>query len=169
MNGAMRFEDCHAGVRVVVWTGKHREKHGTIHRPIAKMVAVMLDGENSTRNLKPNSLVLEEHWPNRPEEPSPPPRPGRGFFRRTQRTEADNDPDTEPTVPTPDGRRVHTRLQRAMLEQAYENDDDFSQRIDGMTQALVDLHFGSSAPVLEFVRDRLELAEEAALARRTPA
>ena len=178
-NNTLSFEDCVPGVRVVVVTGKHRGRHAVIHHPIRKMVAVTLNGERSNRNFYPQSLAYADHprgeqQPDRPEQPrGQPPPPRRGFFRRTNANNADNDadnedPDLDPTVPTPAGRRVHTRLQREMLDQVYRNDVAFAQCIDSVTQALVRMHFGSSAPVLEFIRDRIEATEAHALGNDAP-
>lgn len=164
----LTFGECIPGVRVIVTTGRHRGKRAVIHHPINKMVAITLNGEQSTRNFRPSSLVYD----NRPEQPAaqeqPRVPPRRGFFGRPASPHADSaDPDTEPTVPTNAGRRNHTRLQRAVLTQTYVSDRDFSRVVDDLTQTLVDMNFGSSAPVLEFLRDRLEATEAAALGNNT--
>ena len=54
-----------------------------------------------------------------------------------------------------------------MLTQTYVSDRDFSWVVDDLTQTLVDMNFASSTPVLEFLRDRLEATEAAALGNNT--
>ena len=54
-----------------------------------------------------------------------------------------------------------------MLTQTYVSDRDFSRVVDDLTQTLVDMYSGSSTPVLEFLRDRLEATEAAALGNNT--
>lgn len=165
----MRPEECSIGLRVVVASrSKHHGKFATVVKQTSRRVHVKFDGDPKIRwyaasNLNraqvgvisattpiPTSTALIAPF-------SPTNNP---VERRSARPTIVIDAAPQaPISPTSTGLSNHAILESLRINQAYEHDTDFNNVVDNLVDTLLTMSFGSTSPVLEFLRDRIEHAE----------
>lgn len=174
----MRPEECSIGLRVVIASrSKHQGKYATITKLSPRRVHVVFDGETKIRWYSANNLnrvqagtvMLPRPLPSTTELVAP-------FHTRTNPVErsiirptvvVDEAPQT-PISPTSEGASNHSILETLRINHAYEHDNDFNNVVSNLVDTLLTMNFGSTTPVLEFLRDKIEHAELNEIDRHCP-
>lgn len=181
----MRPEECIVGLRVVIASrSKHLGKYATVVKQTSRRIHVVFDGETRIRwysasNLKriqAGTTLTSESRGSQPDSATvslglqAPSHPHLNpVERRTVRpTVVIEEPPHTSIIPTVEGSSNHALLESLRINHAYDHDNDFNNVVDNLVDTLLSMNLGSTVPVLEFIRDKIETAELLEIDRHSP-